>query len=145
MPRRRVVVIVSAAVLFALGVSAFLAVAAITQTDWGRERVRRVLMAELPAVIHGHVYIGRLGGNLFSSLTVDSVDIRDRQGEIFVATGPLSVRYDIRDFIDQRIAIQDVDVAHPVVQLIHYPAGPWNFEQLFGSGRPRPKSRLHTR
>src|SRR5271170_4485592 len=113
MPRRRVVVIVSAAVLFALGVSAFLAVAAITQTEWGRERVRRLLMAELPAVIHGHVYIGRLGGNLFSTLTIDSVDIRDRQGEIFVASGRLAVRYDLRDIANQRIAIQHVDVAHP--------------------------------
>ncbi|HWZ57350.1 MAG TPA: translocation/assembly module TamB domain-containing protein [Gemmatimonadaceae bacterium] len=133
MPRRRVVVIASAAVLFLLGVAAFLTVAAITQTDWGRERVRRILMAELPSVVHGHVYIGRLGGNLFSELTLDSVDVRDRQGEIFVATGRVSARYDLRDLLDQRIAIQRVDVAHPIVQFIRYPAGCWNFEQLFGA------------
>ena len=36
MPRRRVVVIASAVVLFALGAAAFLAMAAMTQTAWGR-------------------------------------------------------------------------------------------------------------
>src|ERR1700722_16539833 len=143
MPRRRVVVIASAVVLFALGAAAFLAMAAMTQTAWGRERVRRSLMAELPGVIHGHVYIGRLGGNLFSTLTIDSLDIRDREGEIFVATGPLAVRYDLRDIVDQRIAIQHVDVAHPTVQLIHYATGSWNFGELFGGGHPstRPRGR----
>jgi translocation and assembly module TamB len=146
MPRRRTVVIASAAVLFALGVAAFLMVAAATQTDWGRERIRRFLVAELPSVIHGHVYIGRLGGNLVSDLTIDSVEIRDREGEIFVATGRLAVRYDLRDIVDQRIAIQQIDVAHPVVQLIHYPVGSWNFEQLFGSDHPRAAvPRIHTR
>jgi translocation and assembly module TamB len=133
MPRRRTVVIASATVLFALGVAVFLTVAAVTQTDWGREKIRRLLLTELPALIHGHVYIGRLGGNLVSELTIDSVDIRDREGEIFVATGRIALRYDLRDIVDQRIAIQHVDVAHPVVQLIHYPVGGWNFEQLFGS------------
>jgi translocation and assembly module TamB len=139
MPRRRAVVIGSAAVLFALGVAAFLAVATITQTAWGRERIRRLLAAELlPAAVHGHVYIGRLGGNLFSNLTIDSVDIRDRLGEIFVATGPVALRYDVRDLIDARIAVQHVDVAHPLVQLIHYPDGDWNFDKLFGGGGPKP-------
>jgi translocation and assembly module TamB len=140
MPRRRTIVIGSAAVLFAIGVAAFLAVAGITQTARGREIVRRTLAAALPKLIHGHVYIGRLGGNLFSELTIDSVDVRDQQGEIFVATGPLAVRYDVRDLFDQRIAIQRVDVAHPVVQLIHYPDGAWNFEKLFGGSAPGPKT-----
>jgi len=144
MARRRVVVIASAAVLFALGVAALAAVYTTTQTDWGRERIRRLLVAELPHVIHGRVYIGTLGGGLFSDLTIDSLEIRDPEGEIFIATGRVALRYDLRDLMDQRIVLQQLEVAHPVVQIIHYPTGPWNLDLIFPPAKPS-RTTIHTR
>jgi translocation and assembly module TamB len=138
MPRRRVVIAVTAAVMLCIGIVALGAIVAVTQTDWGRGKIRAVAMRELQRLVHGSVYIGNIGGNLLTELTVDSIDVRDKHGEIFIVTGRLAVRYDPRDLVDERILLQHVEVEHPVVQIIHYPAGQWNLDEILGSSSSSP-------
>ena len=114
MTRRRLVALVSAAVLFTLGLAAAAVLLVVTRTEYGHEQIRRRLIQPLAeAGIHGSVYIGRLGGNLLDSVTVDTVAIRDKQGELFLSTGRLTIKFDPRDFWDRRIHIRSIDTPVP--------------------------------
>src|ERR1051325_3170553 len=98
MTRRRLVVLVSAAVLFMLGVAALAAVLVVTRTEFGHEQIRKRIVEPLvKGNVRGTVFIGRLGGNFLDSLTVDSLAIRDRNGELFLSAGRLILNYDWRD------------------------------------------------
>src|SRR5690348_12878534 len=72
--RRRVIAIASA---LAIVVIVFLVIAAIigtTQTEFGRERLRRFLVSRIADRMKGRgtMYIGRIGGSLLTGVTLDS-------------------------------------------------------------------------
>ncbi len=139
-PRRRVVVALSALVLFVLGLVVVAIGVSVTQTAWGRDQIRRIVLARLRSAIHGKLYIGRLNGNLFSNLEIDSVELRDPEGRLFLATGHLSVAFDPRDLVDQRILLQHIEVEHPVVRIVKYRKTGWNYREIFpGSATPKRK------
>ena len=91
MTRRRLVVTASAAVLLVLSVIVALAVVGVTQTTFGRERVRALVMSYAERV-EGTVYIGRLSGGLFTGVTIDSLELRDPMDSLVVATGPITIQ-----------------------------------------------------
>jgi translocation and assembly module TamB len=141
--RRRDVIALSTLAILMVGVAVVGAIAVMTQTGWGRARIRGALLAELRRAVHGSIYVGRLDGMLFTSFTLDSLEIRDRKGDLFLATGRVHVEYDPRDLLDRRILIQRLDLDHPVVRLVHHQDDSWNFTQIFGGG-PRPATRRTT-
>ena len=61
------------------------AVALFTQTDWGRERVRRFAVDAIQGAAHGIVRVGRVRGNLLKGITVDGFSITDSAGNPFLA------------------------------------------------------------
>src|SRR5215211_1492185 len=138
MPRRRFVVIVSAAVLLLMGVLAGVAFFSITQTNFGRDYVRRLLVAKLQPSVKGRLYIGKLGGGLLDGVTVDSLEIRDDEDSLFIATGPLFVQLDARDLLDRRVLVRRVEVQRPVVRVRQYENGEWNYRRVFPKGKPKP-------
>ena len=82
MTRRRLVALVSVAVLFTLGLLVVGAVFLITGTNTGREQLRGVLHPWVASKIPGgSIYIGHLGGNFLTYVTIDSLAIRDKRGE----------------------------------------------------------------
>lgn len=137
MTRRRVVAVASALSLLVLGLLAALAVVSVTQTSFGRERVRRLLM-HYAARSSGKIYIGRLGGGLITGVTIDSLEIRGPDDSLFVATGRITVDYDPRDFLDRRILLSRVEVEHPVVHMRRHANGVWNWRQIFPEGKKGP-------
>jgi len=138
--RRRVVVGLSAFILFALGLVVAAVGVSVTQTAWGREQIRRIIVARLRSAIHGHLYVGRLGGNLFTNIELDSVEIRDPEGRLFFSTGRLYAEFDPRDLVDQRILLQRLEIEHPVVRIVKYRKTGWNYKEIFpGSSTPRRK------
>jgi translocation and assembly module TamB len=138
--RRRVVVGLSALILFALGLVVAAVGVSITQTAWGREQIRRIIVARLRTAIHGRLYVGRLGGNLFSNVELDSIEIRDPEGRLFLATGRLYAEFDPRDLVDQRILLQRLEIEHPVVRIVKYRKTGWNYKEIFpGPSTPRRK------
>ena len=109
MSRRKLVALASAAALLGIGLVLALVVVLGTQTQYGRERIRGLVM-DLTRGMKGKVYIGHIGGNLFTGVTIDSLELRDTDDSVFVATGPVRVTYDPRDFIDRRVLLRHVEV-----------------------------------
>ncbi|HEX4931625.1 MAG TPA: hypothetical protein VFV33_00515, partial [Gemmatimonadaceae bacterium] len=131
MTRRRAVVLASAATLFALGGLLVGGIAAVTQTAWGREKIRTQAMAFINGKIKGRMYIGRLEGSLFTNLVVDSFAIRELNDSVFVATGPIHIRFDPRDLLDRRIVASDVRVERAFVHVHQDSTKGWNYRRIF--------------
>src|ERR671932_616700 len=119
MSRRRLVAIVSASMILFLGLMVVAAVLSITQTPFGRERVRRVINSALARAMagRGSMYVGHISGTLFTGVVIDSLAIRDAEDSVFVATGPVRVKYDPRDILDRRLLPPSLDLTRPVVNL----------------------------
>ena len=136
--RRRVIVALSALILFALGLIVAGVGVSITQTAWGKEQIRRIVVARLRSAIHGRLYIGRISGNLFTNIQIDSIELRDPEGRPFLSTGRLYAEFDPRDLVDQRILLQRLEIEHPAVRIVKYRKTGWNYKEIFpSSGAPR--------
>ena len=135
MSRRRLVAIMSASIMLFLGLVVVAVVVAITQTAFGRERVRDYLMARLRSSLgdRGSMYVGTIGGNLFTGIDIDSLELRDEEDSLFVATGPLRLRFDPRDVIDKRLRLSYLEVVRPVVNLRRHADRSWNYRHIFPS------------
>ena len=135
-PRRRTIVLATATVLLgfaALGVSA---VAMLTQTERGRVMIMRVVLPTLRRAMPGYLYIGRVSGTLFTDLTIDSLEIREPNGRVFVRTGPIHVTYDPRDLLDRRVVIKSLEVTRPNLTVVDYGADDWNWKRALRRAGP---------
>jgi hypothetical protein len=124
-----VVIIVIAGVLVSL-----------TQTEFGQGEVRSYVQSWINGKVRGKFYVGRISGGLVNGVTIDSVEIRDEQDSLFLATGPITVHYDARDLFDRRILLSHLDIQHPVVHIRQHEKGDWNFQRIFPSGPKHPPS-----
>jgi hypothetical protein len=138
MSRRRTVVLASAATLFALGGLLAGAVAFVTQTGWGREQIRTRVMALINSKVQGTLYIGHLEGSLFTNLVVDSFAIREKNDSLFVATGPIHIRFDPRDLLDRRIVASEVTIERAFVHIHQDSTKQWNYRRIFPPGPKGP-------
>lgn len=136
MRRRNLVLVASALSLLTVGVLAAAAVLAVTNTGWGREWVRALVEAQLGPAVQGRIHVGRLTGGLLGGATIDSLEIRGQDDSLFVATGPISFTYDLRDLMDRRVFLRSVEVTRPKVVLKQFRDGSWNWRRIFPS-RPR--------
>jgi translocation and assembly module TamB len=136
MVRRRLVVALSTLSLLLLALVAVAGVIGITQTPWGRSKVRELALAELRRATHGRIYVGRLSGTLFTNVTIDSLAVWDPTGQLVLATGRIHAEYDPRDLIDRRILLQRLEVDHPLVRLVHHHDGSMNVGQVLPPSRP---------
>ena len=140
MTRRRLVALVSAAVLLTLGLLVFATGLFVTQTSTGRAKLRDFIQPMVASKVRGgSLYLGQMSGNFISNLTFDTVAIRDKRGELFLSTGRVTVTYNWRDIVDNRILIRRAEVAHPYVHLVQHSNGQWNFKEIFASGVDIPK------
>ena len=137
MTRRRLVALVSAVSLLALGLIAVLVLASITRTSYGRDKVRGFLESRIASRVQGRVHIGRISGGLLTGVIVDSLEIRDREDSLFIATGPITVQYDLRDFFDRRILLERLEVERPIVRFAQHENGDWNYRRIFPRGPRR--------
>lgn len=136
-PRRRTVVLATATVLLAFGALCVGAIAMLTQTNRGRALIMDALVPTLSAAIPGKLYVGKVGGSLFTDVTIDSLDIRTPDGTPFLSTGPIRVTYDPRDLLDRRIILKSLDVERPIVTLVDYGADDWNWKRAMRRGGPK--------
>ena len=68
-----------AAILLLLVVGVVATVFVLTNTDWGREQLRRRVVAALAGTVHGRFQVGRISGNLLKGITLHDVAIADSQ------------------------------------------------------------------
>jgi hypothetical protein len=131
MTRRLRIVVASAIVLVGLGVIFLLSLVGVSHTSFGQEHVRSLVLSMLDGRVKGKVYIGHMSGGFFNGVTIDSLEIRDDEDSIFVASGPIRVSYDARDLFDRRILLSNLRVEHPVVHLRQHANGDWNWRRIF--------------
>lgn len=141
MSRRRKVVLSSAVILIAVMLIVALLMVGGTQTRFGQERVRAFVQSWLSSKVRGRMYVGRISGGLLNGVVIDSIEIRDENDSLFLATGRVYVRYVLRDLLDKRVLVRLMTVEHPNLHLRYYPDGKWNFERIFPRGQPAPLGR----
>jgi len=132
---------VTAVFLTAVIAFAFVAVLVLSSSDWGRERVRRFVLAQLKGIVHGQVTIGRIRGNLLTGATVESFAIRDSAGQPFVAAERVTARYSILQLLSRKIDLRAVQLVRPLIVLDRPPGGKWNYQRIFPpSDTTKPRS-----
>lgn len=136
--RRRVVLYASLGLVLAIIVAAGAGVLVLTKSGWGQDRVRSLIQNQIAGAVHGRVYVGRISGSFLTDVTIDSLEIRDAEDSLFVATGPVTVSYDARDLIDKRLLFSHADIQRPTVYLRQHENYDWNFRQIFRSGPDAP-------
>lgn len=123
--------------LVAAGIAAGLAIIAVgtllvlTQTDWGRERVRRLALAQLRGMAHGRVYIGHVAGNLLGGARLSEVSITDSAGNPFISVDTIDATYGIGSILRKHISLSNVRLVRPVIVLDRQPGGKWNWDRIF--------------
>lgn len=126
--------------LVVLGVVAILAVIAVfilTNTDVGRERVRRVALERLQGATHGIVRMGPIHGDLLRGATITAFSITDSAGRAFFKTDSLSGRYGLRELFSKKVNLRDVVLYDPEIVIEKLPRGEWNFKRLWPDlGKP---------
>ncbi|HEX6574119.1 MAG TPA: translocation/assembly module TamB domain-containing protein [Gemmatimonadaceae bacterium] len=103
----------------------------LSNTDWGREQVRKRIVAILQGNTHGIIKVGKVSGNLLKGFTLHDLSITDSAGAPFVKADQASARYALRSLIGSRIDFDDVKLVHAVIVLDRPPGGKWNFERIF--------------
>ncbi|HEU4720990.1 MAG TPA: translocation/assembly module TamB domain-containing protein [Gemmatimonadaceae bacterium] len=126
-------------VLLAIVALALVAVWVVTNTEYGRERVRRYALESLAGATHGIVRIGGVRGNLLSGATITGISITDSAGRPFLRADSLSGRYSIRSFLGKRIEINDLVIYRPDILIEKLPGDTaWNYRRLWPASAPTP-------
>ena len=139
-PLRRALAWVAAGVLALAAVAAGL-VLLLTNTNWGREQLRRRVVAALAGTVHGRFRLGRLDGNLLTGATVHDVAITDSAGAPFFAADSAHVRYALGPFLSKKIILDSLTLYRPEVVLDREPGRPWNWQQIFPTDSTQPPSK----
>ncbi len=105
----------------------------LTNTDWGREQIRRRLVALLQDNSHGLIHVGKVTGNLLEGFTAHDVVITDSARAPFVKADEIWARYSLGTLRGKRIEFYEVRLVRPVIVIDKQP-GPgekWNFDRIF--------------
>ncbi|MDB4869199.1 MAG: hypothetical protein JWL97_203 [Gemmatimonadales bacterium] len=123
-----------ARLLAGIAVVALLLIAAIfliTNTDWGRERVRRYVLGIIQRNSHGIVHIGSVSGNLLNGFTLHDVVITDSARAPFLKADEIWARYSLSTLRGKKIDFSEVRLVRPVIVIDEQPGGKWNYERIF--------------
>src|SRR5690348_6572025 len=131
MSRRSRIVLWSALALMIVIIVAAGLLVSLTQTDYGQDQVRRYVQSWISGKTKGTSYVGKITGGLFRGVTIDSIEIRDEKDSLFAASGPIRVKYDMRDLFDRRILLSHVNVERLNVRLMERADGKWNYQHIF--------------
>ena len=116
----------------------------VTNTNWGREQVRRRLVGLLQDNSHGIIRIGRVTGNLLKGFTLHDLVITDSAGAPLADIDEVHARYQIRSLTGKRIEFDDMRLVRPVIVLDRKPGGIWNFDRIFPRDSVTPEGRRKT-
>jgi len=108
------------------------AIAYLTQTQGGRERVLSLTLKQLGAGIAGELRIQRVSGNLLTGAKLYGVSLRDSLGEAFVLADSAYLDYDLRTLTTPRIHIEDAVAYGARVFVSQLPGDTlWNYQRIF--------------
>jgi uncharacterized protein involved in outer membrane biogenesis len=107
------------------------AVFLLTNSDWGRERVRRYVEGLIQRNSHGIVHIGKVTGNLLNGFTLHDVVITDSARAPFIKVDEMWARYSLSTLRGKKIDFREVKLVRPIIVLDKQPGGKWNFDRIF--------------
>ena len=122
----RLLAVVVVVALLLLG-AAFL----LTNSNWGRERIRRYVVGVLQNNSHGIIHIGSVSGNLMNGFTMHDVVITDSAHAPFVKADEIWARYSIGTLRGKKIDFREVRLVRPVIVIDKQPGGKWNYDRIF--------------
>ena len=114
-------------------VLAWLAITAVTRSEWGMNRVRGTALSWLTDRVQGDVRIGRIsGGGLLRGARVHDVAITDERNRPFLIVDSADVQYEWRTLLGGDIILKNVTLYHPRVFLEKLPGDTaWNYQYVF--------------
>ena len=119
-----------------LSLAAAIAIFLATQTDFGRNAAISFAERALEGAFNGSVRLGPVtGGNLLTRSTLERVEIRGPDGELFVELENVRVSYSPFGIFSGRYTFRRLSADRLNVILRQYPEGGWNFDRIFG-GEP---------
>jgi hypothetical protein len=122
----RLLAVLAVVALLLLGASLL-----VTNTDWGRERIRRYVVGLLEKNSHGIIQIGSVTGNLLKGFTLHDVVITDSARAPFVKADEIWARYSLRTLRGKRIEFREVKLVRPIIVIDKQPGGKWNYDRIF--------------
>src|SRR5688572_3297606 len=137
---RHRLLVIGAAVGVALVSAVLVGLLVFTNTDYGRERVRRMAQSAVQgAANHGVVRLGRVSGNLLQGFTIANVSIRDSAGAPFLVADSASLTYGLRALLLKRLDLANVRLVRPLIVLDRPPGDSalWNYKAIFRSDTPK--------
>jgi translocation and assembly module TamB len=137
MKRRHLVVLVSAATLLTAVFIAMVTIGVGVGTDTGRDTIRSLIQQQVGGRINGKLHIGKIGGGFLTGFTIDTFAIRGTDDSLLVSTGRIKVDYDLRDLLDRRILLRNVEVDRLFLRLNQFEKGDWNHERIFRRNGPK--------
>src|SRR5260221_14738351 len=113
MTRRNFIAIVSLCVVVALGLIVGGLGVFTTQSGDGQDALRHAIERRMRSSLNGSVYVGRIRGNFLTGVTIDSLEMRDDEDSLVLATGRISLEDDPRDLADRRLYFPSGRPARP--------------------------------
>ena len=106
------------------------------KTGVGRDVLARYGIAVLNQVVHGTAEIGEVTGNLFDGLEAKDVVIRGEDGTLLAHFPEVLLRYRAGDLLSGRIAVGKVVLTEPYINVVKFPNGRFNYQEVLGLGGP---------
>ena len=103
----------------------------ITNSDWGRERVRRYVEGLIQRNSHGLVHIGSVSGNLLHGITLHDVVITDSARAPFVKADEIWAKYSLGTLRGKKLEFNDVKLVRAIIVIDKHPGGKWNYDRIF--------------
>ncbi|HEY2066782.1 MAG TPA: hypothetical protein VGG84_12535 [Gemmatimonadaceae bacterium] len=102
----------------------------LTNTPWGNEQVRRILVSQTNGRLTGRLDVARLRGNLLSGATLTDVRIVDSARQPLFSARRVQVRYGIWAALHRRVVLESVVLDTPFIMMDKRPGARWNFQTL---------------
>ncbi|MEO8193882.1 MAG: translocation/assembly module TamB domain-containing protein [Gemmatimonadales bacterium] len=103
----------------------------LTNTDWGREQLKKKIVSILQENTHGIIKVGSVSGNLLKGFTLHDLVITDSAGAPLVKADEASARYALSSLNNKRVEFDDVKLVRAVFVIDRPPGGKWNYDRIF--------------
>jgi translocation and assembly module TamB len=103
----------------------------LTNTDWGREQVRKRVVAALQNNSHGIIKIGKITGNLINGFTAHDLVVTDSTGAPLARIDEATGRYSLFSLTSKHVDFDNLKLVRPVFVLDRRPGGIWNYDRIF--------------
>lgn len=133
-PGRWVLLGIAIALLIGAG-----AIAAISQTAWGREQVLGFTLGALGGRLNGELTVDHLEGNLIAGARLYDVGLVDTEGQPLVEADSVYIQYRLATFLGGDIVINRLAVYNADVNIFRMPGDTlWNYQKVLQDPTPSP-------